>query len=134
MTDIEYRGLTIRQPWADAIVHGTKRIENRTWWVSTLPMHLLLHAAAGVDRAAVLPIGEYVPGDRVTGAILGVATLTEVHDPDWCSPWGEPDALHWVLDDVHALPEPVPYKGSLGLWRPTPELLTSVTAQLAREA
>lgn len=132
MPGIEYRGLTIRQPWADAIAYGTKRVENRTWWASRLPVRLLIHAATGVDRDAVLPIGEHVPGDRIRGAVLAVATLTEIHDPDYCSPWAETeDALHWVLDDVQALPEPIPYKGSLGLWRPTLALLGAISRKEA---
>ena len=48
------RGLTIQRPWAGAIVHGTKRIENRTWYPAPKLLEdgglwLAVHAGAHWD-------------------------------------------------------------------------------------
>ncbi|HTE57036.1 MAG TPA: hypothetical protein VK698_39555 [Kofleriaceae bacterium] len=125
------RALTIKQPWAGAIAHQTKRVENRTW---KLPAkhhgaRILIHAGAERDRWAV------VHGDHldVYSAIVAVATLTGCHWAEsdrLCSPWSQDDAYHWTLDDVIALPQPVPAKGRLGLWAPDAELITAVEQQL----
>ncbi|WP_405769228.1 ASCH domain-containing protein [Actinacidiphila glaucinigra] len=129
------RALTVRQPWAGAIAHQTKRVENRTW---KLPAkyegaRLLIHAGAQLDRGARL----YGPHLGVYGAVVAVATLTGCHwaeDTRLCSPWSQDGTYHWTLDDVVALPEPVPAKGRLGLWIPSPDLLAAVNAQLPAPA
>lgn len=47
------RGLTIQRPWAGAIVHGGKRIENRTWYPAPDLMRgglwIAVHAGAHWD-------------------------------------------------------------------------------------
>ncbi|WP_297827689.1 ASCH domain-containing protein [Mycobacterium sp.] len=114
MTDV--RALTIRQPWAALIAHGTKRVENRTWgtaWRGTL----LIHAGKSADPH---PDGvARVDGTGVRSAIVAVATLADIHVCDGeCSSWAEPGRHHWVLSDVRPVVEPVPCKGALGLWHP----------------
>jgi hypothetical protein len=52
------------------------------------------------------------------------------HYGGYCSPWGQPDCWHWVLRDVRPLPDPVPARGWLGLWRPTPDTERAVMEQL----
>jgi hypothetical protein len=121
------RALTIRQPWAGAIAHQTKRVENRSW---KLPAkyegaRILIHAAAQRDRFAVV----YGPHLDVYSAVVGVATLSGCHwseDGTCCGPWGFDRAYHWTLADVIALPEPVPAKGRLGIWTPDADLIAAV--------
>jgi hypothetical protein len=126
------RALTIRQPWADAITHGTKRTENRTWQPPKkhIGTRILIHAGAAHD-----PMGRFIITDRdalnswpdTRGAILATATLTDCHAAaGCCAPWGEPNVFHWELADVTALPEPVPCKGRLGLWTPPGDVLATV--------
>ena len=128
------KALTIRQPWADAIIHGAKRIENRTRPTKHRGQ-ILIHAGLTGDRAAVLagvPVG---PDKR--GHIIGIAELTGCHPGmGCCAPWGmmqasrgEPPIWHWEMDNVTALTVPVPAKGQLGLWNPTAELLAAIDAQ-----
>lgn len=128
------KALTIRQPWAGAIVHQTKRVENRSW---KLPagMHgarILIHAGAQLDRRARI----YGPNLGVYGAVIGTAVLTGCHydtgRQPCCSEWAFEDTYHWTLADVVALPEPVPAKGALGFWTPTPDVTAAVQAQLAK--
>lgn len=122
MNDI--RALTIRQPWAALIAHDDKRIENRTWGTAWRGQ-LLIHAAKTPD-----PIERHsnpVAGDEVRSAIVATATLADCHVCDGgCSLWAEPGRHHWVLQDVHALPEPVPCSGSLGLWRPDKAIVQAI--------
>lgn len=76
------------------------------------------------------------------GAITAVAELEDVHpEAGCCAPWGEAKYSTWsgdlitgvthlVLADVRRLPEPVPARGALGLWRPDPHLVAAVAAQV----
>ncbi|MFD9568076.1 hypothetical protein [Streptomyces sp. NPDC059994] len=124
------KAISIRQPWAGAIVHQSKRVENRTWKLPA-SMHgarVLIHAAAQPDRHAIV----YGPHLDVYGAIVGVATITGCHWAEkgrLCGPWSDDNAYHWTLDDVVALPEPVPAKGALGFWTPNEETVNAVLRQ-----
>ncbi|MEV8033959.1 hypothetical protein [Streptomyces sp. NPDC086182] len=126
------KALTIRQPWAGAIAHQTKRVENRSW---KLPAkyhgaRILIHAGAQPDRDAIV-YGDHLD---VYSAVVAVATITDCHysnDGRCCGPWGQENVYHWTLADVTALPEPVlDVRGQLGIWTPGAELVTTVEAQL----
>jgi len=126
------KALTIRQPWAGAIVHQTKRIENRSWKLPA-SMHgarILIHAGAQPDRDAIV----YGPNLDVYSAIIGAATLTGCHydtgRQPCCSEWAFTGTYHWELADVVALPQPVPAKGQLSFWTPDPDVLAAVQRQL----
>jgi hypothetical protein len=133
--------LTIYQPFASAIVHGPKRVENRTWkpprrW--RYPFDLAIHAAKRRMRAdefhAVLDLW---PGllhwPTVLGAVIGVAEVEGYFEP-------QPSDFHanawvsgpvcWNLRNVRALAEPVACLGKQGLWRLPPEVEPLVTEQL----
>lgn len=124
------KALTIRQPWADAIAHGTKRVENRSW---KLPAkhhgaRILIHAGAQLDKQAIV----YGPNLDIFSAIIAVATITDCRysdDGQCCGPWGDENVYHWTLADVRALAEPVPCKGRLGLWNPAEDIAAAVTDQ-----
>jgi hypothetical protein len=145
------RALSIMQPWADAIVLGTKRVENRSWqaphWIAG--QEIALHASRRPDSGAEPPPGEQWPVDLIDrarfGAVLGVATIIGCH-PQYhicnptgipatvCSPWAVWGQCHWILENVRLLAEPVPCKGALGLWRLPEDVEAAVRAQLpARE-
>lgn len=137
------KALTVRQPWADAIVHvdhhrwGRKSIENRPWPVppALLGTRFLIHAGKTADRTAVL--AGVLPGPDTRGAIIGSALLKSYHLAGvachlyGCGPWANPEVYHWVLADITALPDPVPAKGALGFWTPPADVLAAVQQQLA---
>ncbi|MFB7763551.1 ASCH domain-containing protein [Streptomyces xiamenensis] len=129
------RALTIRQPWADAIAHGPKRTENRSW-TTVYRGVLLIHAAAKPDTGDVTAARYQGKKPDARGAIIAAAELTDVHRPEGpygcpCSTrWAEPDTYHWVLDKVIPLFEPIAAKGQLGLWHPAQDLLATVQADL----
>lgn len=124
------RALTIRQPWAAAIAHQAKRVENRSW---KLPAkhegaRILIHAGAQPDRNAEV-FGEHLD---VYSAVVAVATITGCHwSNEWqcCGYWAFEQTYHWTLADVTALPEPVPAKGALGFWTPDEETVNAVLRQ-----
>ena len=58
--------ITVRQPWADLIASGAKRVENRTWRTHHRGP-LLIHAA------------------KPTGAIIAIVDLIDVVPIEECS-------------------------------------------------
>lgn len=143
------RGLTLRQPWATLIAHHGKRIENRQW-TTRYRGPLLIHAGLGFDADAAgwargrpdLPYPHSAPPTGYpAGSVVAVATLTDIHScpvegeahpcPVAANPWAQSHArYHWILTEVRALAEPVPARGALGLWRPSPALVATVRAAL----
>ena len=125
------KALTVRQPWAGAIAHQTKRVENRTWQLPTKHegTRILIHAGTQLDRDAKV----YGPHLGVYGAVVAVATITGCHwsdDGTCCGPWGQDSVYHWTLADVVAVPEPVAASGALGFWTPKDDVLAAVETQL----
>jgi len=114
--------LSIRQPWAWAIVHENKRIENRTW-NTKFRDEFLIHASHKWDDEGRQFISKnmFKLGIRVFankkhhqfGGIIGKATLvdviTESEDPYFCGPFG------FVLENIEPI-EFIPCKGKLGFW------------------
>jgi hypothetical protein len=135
------KALSVRQPWAWAILHAGKDIENREWrGTNGFRGLFLLHASqrpnptrlqdeglAFVDfcreRRIRLPDGEKPGvlslGDlfRDCGGIVGVARVVDIRQNGDAptSPWAIPGLLGLQLTDVHPLPF-VPCKGALGFW------------------
>jgi len=137
------RGITIRQPWAAAIIFGPKRIENRPrgWPLGTY----LVHAGLTLDdTAGTIPVlADWMATARVEdgpwprGAVVGVARAVGCHRAvGCCQPWGWTPSWvgernwHLVLADVIALPAPVPCRGALGAWQPPTDVVTAVRHQL----
>lgn len=140
------RALTIRQPWADAIVHvdhpkwGRKRIENRSWPIPDghVGTRIMIHAGKAADRRA-LQAGVR-PGPDARGAVIATALLTSCHFDNvacrpytgpGCGPWSELDVFHWVLADVQPLAAPIPTNGLQRLWTPSDAVQQAVRGQQA---
>jgi hypothetical protein len=138
------RALTVRQPWAAAIAHGPKRIENRTRPIPAqhLGTTILIHAGASNDWKRYA--SEQDPRIKVTvqatwprhyRAVVAVADLVSCHhDTGCCRPWGFPDTWHWQLDNVRAVPHPIlGVRGQLGLWTVSDDVLAAVQRQVVLE-
>ncbi len=127
------KALSIRPPWAHAIAHLGKRIENRTWRTHYRGL-VLIHASSTMNASDVAAlekvIGRPIGHDFTRGAIVAVAEIVDCVDASsapgrWtCGP------IAWVLRDVRALDTPVETPGALGLWNPSRELLRRVRAAL----
>lgn len=148
MSDV--RAITVKQPWAWAIAHGGKLIENRSQGTRYRGL-LLIHAGKAWSmrgendphvreawRAIHPELGGAIGYQDLhvpLGAVIAVAQLVDSHpDAGCCRPWGESSYTeaggrertavhHLVLEDVVPLPEPVPCRGALGLWRPPADVV-----------
>lgn len=113
------KALSIRQPWAWAIVQGHKPVENRSWQANhTGP--LLIHAGQAFDEEglqsmlAVFPeLRAQLPQRWDLGGIVGIAEAggcVTTHSSRWFSgPYG------LVLRNARPLPF-VPWRGQLGFF------------------
>ncbi|MFE0582483.1 hypothetical protein [Streptomyces sp. NPDC058874] len=128
------RALTIRQPWAAAITYADKRVENRVWPTSYRGP-VLIHAGKTLDRRHGPMVAAVVRGLQLElGAVLAVARITDCHEDDGeCTPWSASGNFHFVLDEVTALPLPIPHRGAQGLWTPPTVLMDRVREQLEGE-
>lgn len=119
----EMRAITLWQPWAYAITHRGKRIENRTWRPTAriVGKRIAIHAGTRVDQGAASFLGVACE-DLVRGAVVATARLARVVEEldaelrgqgqaEW---WAGP--VGWVLEDVRVLERPVPVRGYQGLW------------------
>lgn len=126
--------LTLTQPWATLVILGIKQWETRGWFTRERG-RIGIHAAKGwtrLDREfvddlielGILPVGTPLP----LGAVLGSVRLDGLVRTDlavrqgYISPTEQmlgdysPGRYAWELGDPRPLPEPLPWKGALGLW------------------
>jgi len=140
--------ISIRQPWAWAIIHAGKTIENRgvPWpWRERVGERIYLHAAKGCtfeefhDGASWIKDAADVQPPALStlprGAIIGSARLVAVipeGDERNLSPWTiGPWCL--VLDEVRASSRPLPWQGRLGWFGGPPDLEAAIAAWVAVE-
>lgn len=112
------KAITVRNPWAWAIVHGTKRIENRSWTTAyrgPLAIHAGMANWSDDDHEFVRHLCPSLPDDLYGGAIIGTVDLVDVvtasRSPWFSGPFG------WVLANPRPC-EPYAVGGKLGLWTP----------------
>jgi hypothetical protein len=119
------KALSIHQPWAWAILHAGKTVENRGW-STNYRGPLLIHASktrssydreAKLDWLKVYGVALSRWEDLVTGAIVGVVDLVDCLPASQVSPsrWVE-GPVCWVLENPRSFPEAVPYRGAQGLF------------------
>ena len=140
------KAITVRQPWAWAIMHAGKDVENRSRNIAgSYRGPLVIHAAKSYDddwmgaaefiedlTDEAIPPFDSGHGSEVLGAALGIVDLTGSHWPDaaLCFDsrclWGQWDSWHLALASPRPFIEPIPYRGALGLWEFPDELLPEV--------
>lgn len=112
--------LTVRQPWAWAIIHGGKNVENRSRRI-TYRGPLAIHAGLGFEKFTMAGRlhkamhRSQVDTELVFGAIIGTVDVVDCIQ-DSTSDWAIDGYWHWILANPQPLPEPIPAKGRLGLW------------------
>ena len=149
---MEYRAISLRQPWATLIAIGAKVIETRSWTTSYRG-RLLIHASAAMTpyqrkvhaytyfqealSAAGFPLAEDLP----LGVIVAECDLADVLPQTsgrFFQPWvrslsekertfGEygPGRYGFFLKNVRKTPL-IKARGSLSLWTPQPEVMTQL--------
>ncbi len=148
------RILTVKQPWAWAIIYAAKNVENRaTNFTGGYEGPVLIHAGLSDAPEDDTTAGLFAawrawwaalrtpPAQR--GHIIGVVDLVGVHHDrdcagyygnDHCTPWTMDDCFHYELANARALPRSIPTRGALGLRRVPEEVAADVRAQLAEAA
>ena len=116
--------LSIRQPWAWAIMHGGKDIENRDW-PTKIRGTVLIHTGKKKDYAEFLSVKCFVeetgldihlpnyhemPYGCIIGSVEVVDCVTESDSPWFFGKYG------FVLKDPRPFPKPIPYPGRLGFF------------------
>ncbi len=127
MTDLPKMALSIRQPWAWAIIHAGKDVENRDWPTS-FRGPVCIHAAKAMTRAEhyefcdfmedFIPCAPLVPhkDDLLRGGIIATAEIVDCVTNS-TSPWFF-GRYGFVLRNVQQV-DFIPVKGALGFfpWR-----------------
>jgi len=121
------RVLTVRQPWAWAIIHAGKDVENRSWRTNHRGL-LLIHAGQRFDPAGEAFIRELglnlTEAARITGRIIGSVDVADVVR-DYDSVWAMSDLWNWVLVSKAPAVRPLECKGRLSLFAAPPEWVTA---------
>lgn len=110
--------LTVKQPWAWAIIHAGKDVENRS-----RPLRyrgqLLIQASKGYAPEGdtyLRELGIEPPSDLPRGCIVG-SVLVVGSTQTSTSPWAMDDYHHWQLSDPTPATSLLPCRGSLSLFR-----------------
>ena len=119
------KALSIQQPWAWAILHAGKDVENRPR-LTHYRGPIVVHAGKRIDNLGIHWLksnGYHVPDELPTGALLGEVEITD------CTPVEQNDSI-WAfgpycyeLSGAKAYAEPIPYKGQLGLFNIPDDIL-----------
>lgn len=143
--------LSVRQPWAWAIIHGGKDVENRNW-PTNYRGPLAIHAGKQFDLSRddftdfieniygepwatmAQKFGPIKGANDIRGAIIGVVDLVDcVTDRNCDSPWKAEgfEFWCWKVENPRALEIPILAKGQLGLFTVPDELLPPEVADHA---
>lgn len=118
----ELTALSLKQPWAFAILCLGKDVENRTWR-SGFRGRVVIHASKTLDPAGVRYLEEAgfaVPEALPHGAYVGEVTITECRALAACpSPWAF-GPWCYLLEQPVCYRAPVAGPGRLGFY-PVPE-------------
>ena len=115
--------ISIRQPWAWAILHAGKDVENRTWDLPRkfIGRPILIHAGKRIyqeDVTHLLHLGLSVPidGDLKRGGIVGVTVFSGC-GYDSNSLWADMGMCNWRIDTSRTRTLPfIPCFGRLGFF------------------
>jgi hypothetical protein len=123
------KALTVRQPFAWAILLGGKDIENRGW-STNYRGPLVIHAGGALHDSPLPPwFKKPVPDDFDMSALLGVVDLVDVVEHSR-SRWFRGE-YGWVLENPRPF-DLIPCKGHLRLWSLTPAQAHAVETKLRR--
>lgn len=115
--------LSLKQPWAWAVISAGKDIENRTWR-TRYRGPFLIHASQNYDPAGhewiEKQVNMTIPEDLSKGGIIGRVNLLDCVEQS-SSPWFM-GPIVWVLQSPEPLPF-IPYRGRLGLFEVSDDLI-----------
>jgi len=113
--------LSLKQPFAELILQGRKKIELRKW-NTRFRGEFLIHASKTIDRGSMEKFGF---DDLPTGCIVGKAKLVDVKKYESDKKHRRDRHLHlaserwgkygFVLENIERV-DKIPCKGKLGFW------------------
>ncbi len=120
------KALSLWQPWASAIAIGEKRVETRHW-STNYRGPLLIHAAKRKTDVADEIEDLDLDMDLTTlpfGALVAIARLVDCRCTDGLAVSDRESMLGnystgrfgWMLEDIRAFSDPIPYRGAQGLF------------------
>jgi hypothetical protein len=104
--------LTLKQPWAWAVFHAGKDVENRSYPVAYRGP-LYIHAGKAYDPEGAKAVQPFITDPPLSldfGLIIGHVQLVGCVR-DHPSRWASPGSWHWLIAEPVLLPEPVPHRG-----------------------
>lgn len=113
------RAISIRQPWAWAVVSGHKNVENKSQRTKYRGP-VLVHAAQRFDNAGFDWLDRHgidYPDELDVGALVGIVEIIDCERNN-NSEWAFPGFWHWVLDRPIEFKTPIACSGRLGLFEP----------------
>lgn len=128
--------LAVQQPWAWAILHAGKDVENRTWKPpdDLIGRRIWLHASKtpqNIEPEDAVPAGTRVEIPRLAdlpmGVIVGSFLLLGTANSS-LSPWYTPGAIAWRIAEPVAIRTPVPARGMPGFWSVPSDILEKLAA------
>lgn len=127
--------LSVRQPYAWAIIEGIKDVENRQW-PTNIRGRIYIHAGANKDeldlgfdilkRKRVKNIPE--EEDLIFGAIIGSVEIVDCVDNSR-SRWYAHGTFGFVLANPKALSRPIPMKANAKMQRVPDDILKKIKRQ-----
>lgn len=124
------KALSVRQPWAWAIIHANKDIENRGW-----PLYyrgdILIHAGKNCTKKEYQLAKEFCQSMGVSvpelkelrrGQIIGIVSIVSCQYSLVSSGWGMPGQYHWEVKNPRET-IPIPYIGQLKIFDVPDELV-----------
>lgn len=124
--------LSVKSPWAYAILHGGKDYENRKW-ATKYRGRLFIHATALYSRAEVEECEDLLRRSLAdvtlrTGCIMGTVDLLDIVTKRTApsrSIWFE-GPYGWHIANPRPLAIPVPAKGQQRLWTPNDQTIRTM--------
>ena len=127
------RAFTIRRPWAWAIAHADKDVENRSWQCPLPPgTPVAIHAgkkwepedAEWIEREMGIPVP---PESEHPTGVVAIATIGKCTSfTQAVSQWANGSEFCWHLRNVRPLPEPVSQRGEQGIFRLSKDVSATV--------
>jgi len=134
--------LTLRQPWAWMVIHGSKDLENRTW-INKIVLELqrtgaefAIHAGHSMTRVEYAEAVAFAKQEDPRlcvpraeelqfGQVIGTARLSELVPVQHYGPPGRADHVRWHMEgqwgwrlsERRALPSPFRCAGKQGFWK-----------------
>jgi hypothetical protein len=98
---VQNRALSIRQPYAEMILRGIKKIEYRSM-VTNIRGKVYIYASLTPGPLEDFEKLDAKPGDFPTGVLVGTVEIVGCKPPSIIG-----HNYHWLLDKPERLPEPI---------------------------